>query len=59
MVRWAGHVALMAERRGTCRILVVYPEGRRTLGRPKRKCEDNIKINTNNTLYIIYIINFE
>jgi len=41
---WAGHVALMGERRGVCRVLVGKPEGKRPLGRPRRRGEDNIKI---------------
>jgi len=43
-MRWAGHVAYMGERRGASRILVGIPEGRRPLGRPRRRCEDNIKM---------------
>jgi hypothetical protein len=42
--RWAGHVARMGERRGAYRALVGKPEGRRPLGRPRRRWEDNIKI---------------
>jgi hypothetical protein len=34
----------MGERRGAFRVLVGKPEGRRPFGRPKRRCEDNIKI---------------
>jgi hypothetical protein len=34
----------MGEKRNVCRILVRRPEGKRTLGRPRRKWEDNIKI---------------
>jgi hypothetical protein len=41
--RWAGHVARMGEVRGAY-ILVVRPEGRRPLGRPRRRWEDNIKM---------------
>jgi hypothetical protein len=41
-MRWAGHVARMGEVRGACNILVWKPEGRRLLGRPKRRWEDNI-----------------
>ena len=37
-VRWEGHVAHMGERRGVYMILVGKPEGRRPLGRPRRKC---------------------
>jgi hypothetical protein len=43
-LRWAGHVARMEERRDAYRVLVRKPEGRRPLGRPKRRLEDNIKI---------------
>jgi hypothetical protein len=43
-MRWAGHVALMWEGRGVCRILVGSPEGKRPLWRPRRRWEDNIKI---------------
>jgi hypothetical protein len=43
-VRWAGHVARMGEGRGAYRILVGIPEGRRPLGRPRRRWEDNIKM---------------
>jgi hypothetical protein len=41
---WAGHVARMEEKRGAYRILVGRPEGRRPLGRPKHRCEANIKM---------------
>jgi hypothetical protein len=43
-MRWAGHVARMGERRGAYWILVGRPEGRRPLGRPRCRWEDNIKI---------------
>jgi len=43
-MRWAGHVARMGERRGVYRVLVGKPEGKRPLGRPRRRWEDNIKI---------------
>jgi hypothetical protein len=43
-MRWAGHVARMGEKRGAHRILVGRPEGRRPLGRPRRRREDNIKM---------------
>ena len=41
--RWAGHVAIMGERRGVYRVLVGKPEGKRPLGRPRLRWEDNIK----------------
>ena len=40
----ARHVALMGERRGVCRVLVGKPEGKRALGRPRHRWEDNIKM---------------
>ena len=43
-MRWARHVARMGERRGVYRVLVGKPEGKRTLRRPKRRWEDNIKM---------------
>jgi hypothetical protein len=44
-MRWAGHVALMVEGRGVYRVLVGRPKGKRPLGRPRRRWEDNIKMN--------------
>ena len=41
---WAGHVARMGERRGVYRVLVGKPEGKRPLGRLRRRWEDNIKM---------------
>ena len=43
-MRWVGHVARMREMRGVYRVLVGEPEGRRPLGRPRRRWEDNIKM---------------
>jgi len=43
-MRWAGHVARMGERRGVHRVLVEKPEGKRPLGRPRRRWEGNIKM---------------
>jgi len=43
--KWAGHVARMGERKGVYRILVGKPEGRRPLGTPSLRREDNIKMN--------------
>jgi len=43
-MRWAGHVARMGERRGLYRVLVGKPEARRPLGRPRRRWEDNIRM---------------
>ena len=43
-MRWAGHVARMEDGRGVCRVMVGKPEGKRPLGRPRRRLEDNIKM---------------
>jgi hypothetical protein len=43
-MRWAGHVARMGEGRGAYRVLVGRPEGKRPLGRPSRRWEDNFKM---------------
>ncbi|KAJ4442069.1 hypothetical protein ANN_11935 [Periplaneta americana] len=43
-LRWAGHVARMGESRNAYRVLVGRSEGKRTLGRPRRRWEDNIKM---------------
>ena len=44
-MRWAGHVARMGEERGTYRVLVGNPEGRRRpLGRPRCRWVDNIRM---------------
>ena len=43
-MRWAGHVARLEEGRGVHKVLVRKPEGKRPLGRPRRRWEDNIKM---------------
>ena len=43
-IRWAGHVARMGEGRSVHRVLVGKPEGKRPLGRPRRRWEDNLKM---------------
>jgi hypothetical protein len=43
-LRWVGHVDGMGEVRGVYRVLVGKPEGKRPLGRPTRRWEDNIKL---------------
>jgi hypothetical protein len=40
-MRWAGHVARVGEKRGVYRVLMGKPEGKRPLGRPRRRWEDN------------------
>jgi hypothetical protein len=48
-MRWAGHVARMGEGRGVYRVLVGRPEGKRPLERPRRRWEDNIKVDVRET----------
>jgi hypothetical protein len=43
-MRWAGHVARMGEGRSVHRVLIGRPEGKRPLGRPRGRWEDNIKL---------------
>jgi len=43
-MRWAGRVARMGKRRGVYSVLVGKPGGKRPLGRPKRRWDDNIKM---------------
>jgi len=43
-MRWAGHVAPMGEERGAYRVLVGKQEGKRPLGRPRRRWLDNIRM---------------
>jgi len=44
VLRWAGQVACMGERRGVYRVLVGKPEGKRSFGRPRLGWEDKIKM---------------
>jgi hypothetical protein len=43
-MRCTGHIARTGERRGIYRVLVRKPEGKRSLGRPRRRWKDNIKM---------------
>ena len=43
-MRWAGHVACMGEERGVYRVLLGEREGKRPLGRPRRRWVDNIRM---------------
>jgi len=43
-MRWEVHVARMGERRGVYRVLAGKPEGKRLLGRPRGRWEDNNKM---------------
>ena len=44
MLRWAGHIARMEQSRNAYRVLVGKSEGKRPLGRPRHRWEDNIKM---------------
>ena len=46
-MRWVGHMARMGEERCVHGVLVGKPEGKRPLGRPRRRWEDNIKMDVN------------
>jgi hypothetical protein len=43
-IRWAGHVARMGDRRGANRVFVARHEGKKPLGRPRRRWENKIKM---------------
>jgi hypothetical protein len=43
-MRWAEHATRMGEKRSVYRLLVGKPEGKRPLGRPRRRWIDNIKV---------------
>jgi len=43
-MRWVGYVARMGDERGVYRVLVEKPEGRRPLGKPRRRWVDNIRM---------------
>ena len=43
-LRWSGHVARMEEDRSAFKILTSKPTGKRPLGRPRRRWEDNIRM---------------
>ena len=43
-MRWAGHVVRMGKRRGAYRVLVGKRDGKRPRGKPRRRLEDNIKM---------------
>jgi hypothetical protein len=42
--RWAGHVARMGEERNVYRVLMGKPEGKRPLGKPRRRWEDGVRM---------------
>jgi hypothetical protein len=43
-MRWAGHVAHMGDERKVYKVLVGKPEGKRPLGRPRRRWEDGVRM---------------
>jgi len=51
-MRWVRHVARMGEERGMYRFLVGKPEGRRPLGRPRRRWVDNIRLDLQEVGYM-------
>ncbi|KAJ4449380.1 hypothetical protein ANN_00779, partial [Periplaneta americana] len=55
--RWTGHLARMGESRNAYRVLVGRPEGKRPLGRPRRRWEDNIKMDLREMGYDRHWIN--
>ena len=50
-MRWADHVAGMVEGRGVYRVLVGKPEGRRPLGRPRRRWEHDIRMDLREVMW--------
>ena len=54
-LKWAGHVARMDQSRNAYRVLVRKPKGKRPLGRPSRRWEDNIKMNLRRWVVILEI----
>jgi hypothetical protein len=52
-MRWTGHVARMGEKRNAYRILVGKPEGKRPLGRPRRRWGDNIRMDLGMGKYVL------
>ena len=48
-MRWARHVARIGEEKGMYRVFVGKPEGRRPLGRPRRRWLDNIRMDLRGT----------
>jgi hypothetical protein len=43
-MRWTRHMACMGDRKGAYRVLVGRPDGNKSLGKPRRRWEDNIKM---------------
>jgi len=57
-MRWAGHVVRIGERKGLYRVLVGKPEGKRPLGRPSRRWEDNIKMDVQEVDVVVWTGSF-
>jgi hypothetical protein len=53
-MRWAGHVACVGERRGVYWVLALRPEGKRPLGRLRRRWEDNIKMGLQEVVWWVW-----
>jgi hypothetical protein len=53
-MKWAGNVARMGEKRNVYRLLVGKPEGRRPLGRPRRRWVDNIRIDLGEVEWVMW-----
>jgi len=51
-IKWVGHVSRVGERRGACWVLMGWPEGRRPLGRPRVRWEDNIKMDFKDVAWV-------
>jgi hypothetical protein len=51
-IRWAGHVTCMGEQEMCTSFLVVKPEGKRPIGRPRYGWEDNIKVNLEEIVWV-------
>jgi hypothetical protein len=54
-MRWAGHIARIGDRRGAYRDLVGRLEGKRPLGRPRVRLENNIKMNVLNAVMSVWV----
>jgi hypothetical protein len=48
-MRWAGHLARIGAKRNAYRILMGKPEGKKPLGRPRRRWVDNIEVDLRET----------
>ena len=57
-MRWAGHVARIGEERGVYRVLVWKLEGKRPLGRPRRRWVDNIRMHLQGGAMWVYGLNW-